>query len=260
MPFASPYRPPMREAAAGHWRDRVPAAVLVLVVHWVLLLALLRGLGGIAPVRPAVAPPLETRAITLDPPAPAATPDPPQPGRPRPHRSKPDQPAAAGAAGRLANPAPEVAVAVRWHAPPKPAAPAAGTGTDSRAGTAVAGAGNGSGTTGTGTGLAGSGDGTGGGGGGGQRAVKIAGDITSGRDYPEAGRAARLGTSVIVALTVGTDGRVIACRVRKPSGDPASDAVTCRLATERFRFRPAQDAQGHPVESLFGWEQRFFAP
>ena len=93
-----------------------------------------------------------------------------------------------------------------------------------------------------------------------QKAVKIAGDITSTRDYPAASRASRLGTSVIVALVVGTDGRVKGCTVRKRSGDPEADGITCRLAIDRFRFRPALDQNGDPLESVYGWEQRFFAP
>ena len=103
----------------------------------------------------------------------------------------------------------------------------------------------------------GSGDGSGAGA---SRAVKIAGDITAIRDYPARTRGLRLGSSVIVVLTVGTDGRVQACRVHQPSTDPEADAITCRLATDRFRFRPATDRAGNPVVSEYGWQQRFFAP
>jgi protein TonB len=91
------------------------------------------------------------------------------------------------------------------------------------------------------------------------RPTKIAGDLVEG-DYARAGRTKRLGTAVVVLLTVGTDGRVTACRVHQPSGDPDADAVTCRLASERFRFHPALDQNGDPVEATFGWQQRFFAP
>jgi protein TonB len=61
-------------------------------------------------------------------------------------------------------------------------------------------------------------------------------------------------------LTVGTDGRVRSCRIHKPSPDAEADAITCRLARERFRFRPATDRAGNPIESEFGWQQRWFAP
>ena len=59
-------------------------------------------------------------------------------------------------------------------------------------------------------------------------------------------------------LTVGTDGHVRACRVHQPSGDADADVVTCKLAIERFRFKPALDANGEPVEATFGWQQSFF--
>jgi protein TonB len=125
-----------------------------------------------------------------------------------------------------------------------------------RSGAAAAGEGTGGTVSGSGTGSGGTGTGLGG-----HyvatRPVKIAGDLVEG-DYPRAGRARRLGTAVIVLLTVGTDGRVTACRVHQPSGDPEADAVTCKLALERFRFNPALDRNGAPVESLFGWQQRFF--
>ncbi len=110
---------------------------------------------------------------------------------------------------------------------------------------------------GAGTGAGGSGDGAGSGAG---RAVKIAGDITATRDYPARTRNLRLGKSVVVVLTVGTDGRVHGCRIHQASPDPEADAITCRLATERFRFRPATDRAGNPIASEFGWQQRWFAP
>jgi protein TonB len=37
-----------------------------------------------------------------------------------------------------------------------------------------------------------------------------------------------------------------------------ADAITCRLAIQRFRFRPATDTDGKPVVSTFGWQQRGF--
>ena len=63
----------------------------------------------------------------------------------------------------------------------------------------------------------------------------------------------------MIALTVGTDGRVKGCRIVRPSPDPEADAITCRLATERFRFRPARDRNGEPVESVYGWRQSWFS-
>ena len=135
----------------------------------------------------------------------------------------------------------------------------AATGDEDRSGARDAGEGTGAGGQGAGTGAGGSGSGPGGGGGG-TDARKIAGDINSARDYPREGRDLRLGDDVIIALTVGTDGRPSKCRVVRASRDPQADAVTCRLAMKRFRFRPATDAQGQPVESIYGWKQRWFYP
>ena len=63
---------------------------------------------------------------------------------------------------------------------------------------------------------------------------------------------------MVIALTVGTDGRVKSCTVVRASPDPQADAITCRLATKRFRFRPAFDQNGRPVESSYGWRQSWF--
>lgn len=89
--------------------------------------------------------------------------------------------------------------------------------------------------------------------------VKIAGSINSARDYPvpEGGREVRFGRAVRIAILVGTDGRPRRCRVFQSSGLPDTDARTCELAMARFRFEPARNARGDPVEAEFGWEQRF---
>lgn len=120
--------------------------------------------------------------------------------------------------------------------------------------------------SGDGTGASGSGEGTGSGDeGNGQGSsmatgpVKIAGTINSARDYPvpEGGREIRFGRAVRIAILVGTDGRPKRCRVFRSSGLPDTDARTCELAMDRFRFEPARNARGQPVEAEFGWEQRF---
>ena len=87
---------------------------------------------------------------------------------------------------------------------------------------------------------------------------KIAGDINSARDYPKASRPQRLGHSVTIVVGVGVDGRVTDCRVSQPSPDPAADAITCRLAQERFRFRPAVNGSGEAVAGKYAWRQRWF--
>ena len=34
--------------------------------------------------------------------------------------------------------------------------------------------------------------------------------------------------------------------------------ITCALALQRFRFKPATDGQGNPVASTYGWRQRWY--
>ena len=104
-----------------------------------------------------------------------------------------------------------------------------------------------------GTGQGGAGDGQGGG----TKVRKIAGEINSARDYPIASRDLRINDYVIIVLTVSAEGRPTACQIHRPSHDAQADAITCRLALERFRFVPATGAAGQPVESQFGWQQKW---
>jgi protein TonB len=152
-----------------------------------------------------------------------------------------------------AAPKPKIAIA-KQSAPP-----VAGEGAANSAGARDTGQGTGAGGQGSGAGAGNGGSGQGGGGIA-SKAAKTAGDINSARDYPRESRDLRIGDSVTVALTVGTDGRVRNCRVHRPSRDPEADRITCRLATDRFRFRPAMDPAGNPVESVYGWQQRWFYP
>ncbi|MBB3954993.1 TonB family protein [Novosphingobium sediminicola] len=222
------------------YRVRLGAAVLAGGIQGLVLLALL-GLGrGVDGLRDATAGAMESVDFTLPPPAPK-----PQ-AQPKPQAAAPK-----GAAGEKAVPRAVVApkaVALR----PIVAPPVAGTGAAQSSG-ASTGAGTGASQSGEGGGAGGTGMGQGGGG----PAVKIAGTIAA-RDYPREGREARIGDYVIVAITVGVDGRPVACRIHRPSRDSAADALTCRMAMERFRFNPARDGAGRAVESVFGWKQSWF--
>lgn len=181
---------------------------------------------------------------------------PPPPPEPEP---APDE-GAAGEQGKQAVPKPVTAPSPRLPVERQTPVPrAASTGAASTSGAR---------DSGEGTGAAGSGEGTGSGHGGtGQggiavtKPVKIAGDINSAADFPvpPGGRQARFGTSVTVYMTVGVDGRASNCRVVRPSPDPQADAIVCRLAEQRFRFRPATDARGNPVPATYGWRQEWFA-
>ena len=236
-------------------RQRLALLALALAVQALIGWAVVRGLSGVSAVlrEAGLAPVIEAHDVPIAPHTPTPT---PSPARTTPAR---EAEGAQGAAGRKARATQIVAAPARVPVRTIAAAPAASTGNDTRSGASVAGEGTGGSAAGNGTGSGGSGNGAGGryva-----QKAVKIAGDITSARDYPKATRAQRLGTSVVVVLGIGTDGRVTGCRIHKASGDAQADAITCRLATERFRFRPALDQTGAPVESTYGWEQRFFAP
>jgi len=244
-----------------HW----PTLALVLALHCAALAGLVR----------AFAPDLASSAIERagqlvtvafeDPPPPAPPPPPPVP-QPQPSAAPepvPQEGEAAPEAPRAtprAVVAPTPAVVIPRVTPPAP--PVAATGTENRAGAGESGEGSGAGGAGQGTGSGRSGSGQGGGAGGiaATQPVKIGGTISDARDYPvpPGGRAIRQGRHVIIHMLVGTDGRARECRVVEPSPDPEADRLTCRLAQERFRFRPARDAAGNPVPALFGWRQDWF--
>lgn len=162
---------------------------------------------------------------------------------------------AAGAAGDKAVPR-EVAAPKAPVPRPSTAPAAASTGAANQSG-ASEGQGTGAGGTGDGPGSGGSGTGQGSG----ARALEhVSGTIDNARDYPvpPGGREVRRGHDVVIELAVGTDGRVKSCRVTDPSPDPEADAITCRLAMQRFVFRPRLDASGQPATGIYRWRQRWF--
>ena len=180
----------------------------------------------------------------LEPPPPPA-PDAVEEGAPaEPSRGESEEPS---------RPEPERPLAVPTPAEP---APDAGAGAASGAGAA---AGSGAGTGGSGTG---SGSGQGGGGRGSGTVtppVRIAGALSD-ADYRRVGPPKGAGGTVAIAFRVTTDGRVENCRVERSSGWDVLDSATCRLVTERFRFRPARDAAGRAVPwslgTTFTWVPR----
>ena len=168
---------------------------------------------------------------------------------------------AAGEEGRRATPR-EVAAPEAPLPRPSPAPRASSSGNADRSGAREQGEGTGAGGTGegTGSGASGSGPSTGSGGSGARPLELLSGRIDNARDYPTppGGRQVRRGQDVVIELTVGPNGRVTACRVTDPSPDPQADAITCRLAAERFVFRPRLDAAGEPVTGIYRWRQRWF--
>lgn len=234
-----------RRRSSDHRRPRWGTAAAVLLLHLVVVAALIRAFTPDLAER-AVRSMTRAITVTVTPPTPEPTPSP----QPAPRKAAPRSAGAAGAPGRkapvptpaIAPPVPPVVVA------PSPVPVAAGA---SASGTA-------SGASGTGAGFGAGSAGTGTGGGGAMPAVKIAGEISSARDYPRAGRDLRVGSSVVIDLAVGPDGRVRGCRVLQPSPDPEAGRITCDLATTRFRFRPARDAAGNAVGAVYRWRQRWF--
>jgi periplasmic protein TonB len=236
----------------GHIRLGVAAVVVLL--HVALGLSLIR---AFAPALTARMADRAFSAVMVS--VPISPPEPPSSPAPEPTRRAAELSGTSAEAGRRAEASPIAAPLPRIVLPARVAPPVAGNGADNMAGASDTGAGTGAGGQGSGLGSGASGSGRGGGGAA-AKAVKIAGDINSTRDYPAASREQRLGDYVIVALTVGTEGRVKNCRVHRASKDGLADQITCRLATERFRFRPATDGNGKAIESVYGWQQRWFAP
>lgn len=219
---------------------RIGVIVVVVLIHVAAIFGLIRAL---APryVEKAVDAVTSAVLVTITAPTPTPTPTPPP-------QAAPEQ-GAQGAAGKKAKPRDETAPEAKIAVSEKPAPRASSTGTENRSGASEAGAGTGAG-----------GDGSGQGGGSPTKAEKIAGDINAARDYPRESRDQRLGKSVTIAITVGTDGSARGCRVVRPSPDALADRTTCELAIKRFRFRPATNAAGQPVESVYGWQQRWWDP
>ncbi len=199
-------------------------------------------------LRPVVAPPVvpSPAMLLVDYPAPL------------PPATAPGTMGEAAPAAPLAKPKPVAARPPVVPAPNQPAAvPAtAEPATDVAAGAAAADDGGlAAGGTGAGTGAGAGGPGTGGGVV--TRARRIAGDIVRG-DYPRARSKAETGGSVTIRLDVGADGRVSGCTVVHPGPSATRDAITCRLATERFRYAPARDGQGRAVADVAGWRQQWW--
>lgn len=76
-------------------------------------------------------------------------------------------------------------------------------------------------------------------------------ELITSDDYPaDAVRAHQEGVA-LVRLIINSDGRAEDCAIVASSGSAALDRQSCTLSQNRGRFRPARDAEGRPVRSVF---------
>jgi protein TonB len=220
------------------WQSgRIGPAIGAVAIHALLGYALIAGLKVALPVRLAGD---SLIVINLKPPSPPPQPQPEPPLKPR----IPDKQGGAAPAPK-AEPLPIITAPV--PAPPIPPrlipAPQIMTG--------GGGAGGGTGGIGTGQGSGGTGAGQGEGAGDGRgftSARQIRGRFRN-SDFPASAKGAgrlRIG----VRYAVGPSGTVENCEIIQPSGYPEVDAMTCRVITERYRFRPARDGEGVPITEV----------
>ena len=226
-------------------RTKLGVILFVALLHVVVLLGLVRAFAPDFTAK-AVEKVLSTFTVTI------TAPPPPPPA---------EQPKAAGDTGEAG----KKAVPKETKAPPakipiakSPAPKASSTGSAVTSGATNQGNGTGAAGQGSGTGAGGTGNGQGGGQA--SKAAHISGQINNAKDFPipAGGREARIGKSVILALTVAPSGRATNCRVYKSSGFPETDAAACVLAMQRLKFKPATNSAGEPITSTFYWQQKFF--
>lgn len=210
-------------------RERVTAITAVAAIHMVLA-AYLFSAPRVAP-EPDNAAPMTLIDIAEPPPPPP----PPEQGR-----ASEEQ----GEAGKKADSTPVVAPVARVIVPAPliiAAAPIAGSETSASAGAATAGSGPGAGGEGDGRGAGGNG-----GGGIGREARLLSGGLTR-RDYRQLRAYSSPAGRAVLAIRVGSDGRVVSCTAAQSSGDPVLDAALCAILQPRMRFAPALDTAGQPI-------------
>jgi protein TonB len=213
-------------------RNRTWGAAGAIAANALLVAGLLSLSTGVAPREAATA--LVSIVITQPPPPPAPPP------------SDNNRQGAAAPPSRGADKAPLPEPPPHPLAIPTPAKAATDPGSQAASGLGSA-AGSGAGQGGEGNG---SGTGTGGKGRGSGIVTppqQVAGTLTN-ADYRAARAPPGAAGTVRVSFRVRSDGAADQCRVLSPSGVPAFDEATCRLIQQRFRFRPALDASGQPIE------------
>lgn len=227
-------------------RTKLGVILFVALLHVVVLLGLVRAFAPDFTAK-AVEKVLSTFTVTI-----TAPPPPPPPAE------KPKAAGDTGEAGKKAVPKETKAPPPKIAVAKSPAPKASSTGSADTSGATNQGNGTGAGGQGSGTGAGGTGSGQGGGKA--SKAAHISGQINNAKDFPipAGGREARIGKSVILALTVAPSGRATNCRIYKSSGFPETDAAACVLAMQRLKFKPATNGAGEPITSTFYWQQKFF--
>lgn len=224
-------------AESQHGRSRAFGLAGAIGVHALVISALL--LFGRQYPGPATPPQPALVAVPLTEPSPPPPPPPveaEQGAAAPPSRGESDAPSPPPPPAPLARPTPaEVSVD-----PGSGQAAGAGMAAGSGAGQGGEGSGRGAGAGGIGTG---SGRIT--------PPVRIAGALTN-ADYRRARPPRGAFGTVFVSYRVRSDGTVGDCKVIRSSGFEVFDSATCRLIRERFRFRPARDADGQAID----WEIR----
>src|SRR6185312_3374541 len=66
-------------------------------------------------------------------------------------------------------------------------------------------------------------------------------------DYPASAQAAGAEGTAQAEITIGTDGRVVACNIIRSSGNSALDQATCNIIRRRAKYIPARDSNGQPT-------------
>ena len=81
-----------------------------------------------------------------------------------------------------------------------------------------------------------------------QSATSAKGDLRtlfSSDDYPASAQSAGAEGTVRASLTIGPDGRVVACNIVQSSGNGSLDSATCNILRRRAKFVPARDSNGN---------------
>lgn len=235
----------MTAAFSGRSSSRLPAAILAGVIEIAAVFVLISGLSASGVIGQQVALP---SIFNL---APSPSPTPPPPPPPQKHHVKVVGKSAA--AGVKARASPVLAAPTVVPVFPIIAATTPAAGTQSLNGAAASGEGSGVGGAGDGTGSGGQGQGDGSGG--------AEAELASGRikdsDYPYEGIGQRARGVVRISMAIDARGRATGCQIMRTSGFRILDDLTCRLALNRFHFRPARDASGRAIAGSITYDHQW---